>query len=474
MSNNRNRKVIAPPTRKSVDNSEQKKAVGSGLQAVRAKDPGNDFSSDGKSKSLIALGPCSMLLNTNHERDSRTALLESSVGFAKCVEDFVTNHPKLPRSLFRFAPEADRVDYFDSKCSSYIDYTHHLSINSDNAPVGLWFQQFSSMIRSNKKTQSKDKQTKSSMAQHKDDNIDHDSSLVNMVLCGRACFQDGVASIPLRSSLPANSHASTIARPVFHPFISSTFTDTAIERDLLILLLYPFLAEYARDVGIVFMQPSEMRWGIGKSLEKRHMTRDVCVSEIKRCQQSQGLNYILLLGNKYGSRFPRTTIPIEDYELLRKAVVNSKRSEDVQVLDTWYQRDNNHNVYVLRYLSTEDLTRTYWSEAANKLYSILSTAAVQVFTTNETKRALYAVSITHEEAYHGIDSIHGNDLAHKTAVIIRNFKNLDQIASDQLAAKDTKGASALRSWIDISNDGQQQVDTLAPYLLYLLMRMGMV
>ncbi len=76
--------------------------------------------------------------------------------------------------------------------------------------------------------------------------------------------------------------SGTTLIPVFRPFISSTFTDTAHERDLLIKLVYPFVARYATQLEVLFYQPSEMRWGIGPVLEKKHLTSATCMEELER------------------------------------------------------------------------------------------------------------------------------------------------------------------------------------------------
>ncbi len=94
--------------------------------------------------------------------------------------------------------------------------------------------------------------------------------------------------------------ACPVPRRCLRFFISSTFTDTQLERDALITV-YPPLRELARRAGVSFYQPSEMRWGIRAEATARHETAAICMREIQRCQRdSSGLNYLLLLGEKYG------------------------------------------------------------------------------------------------------------------------------------------------------------------------------
>eukprot|EP01041_Mallomonas_annulata_P001634 gene1634-3168_t len=230
-------------------------------------------------------------------------------------------------------------------------------------------------------------------------------------------------------------YSLVVSIPEFRPFISSTFTDTAYERDLMILLVYPFLSEYARVSGVSFFQPSEMRWGIGPALSGKHMTSEVCLSELKRCQLSQGLSYVLILGDKYGSRFPRARIATDEFISLRKVV----DSDDIPLLDSWYVLDTNHNEYALRFLDNEDLTKRFWSGEATRLHQILCHAAQQVFTSpSDPRRSLYAISITHEEALVGIHSVEPSRREHSVAVIIRNLDGIDE-----------QDPATMRNWIDV-------------------------
>eukprot|EP01038_Epipyxis_sp_PR26KG_P010217 gene10217-13746_t len=237
---------------------------------------------------------------------------------------------------------------------------------------------------------------------------------------------------------------TVVSIPEFRPFISSTFTDTAMERDLMILLVYPFLDQYARSSGVSFFQPSEMRWGIGPSLSKKHLTSSVCLDELRRCQHSQGLSYFLILGDKYGSRFPRASIAIEDFSLLIASVSNEK---DVNFVLSWYILDSNHSVYLLRYLDSEDLENRFWNGDAIRLHAILAVAAGAVFDKSDPKRALYTLSITHEEAFIGIDCLEPRKRNESVAVLIRNIEGIDQID-----LKNESMANMIRNWVDVIID----------------------
>ncbi len=48
-----------------------------------------------------------------------------------------------------------------------------------------------------------------------------------------------------------------------------------MERDLLIELVYPYLAKQCQLLGIEFYQPSEMRWGIRQFAADSNLTEEV-------------------------------------------------------------------------------------------------------------------------------------------------------------------------------------------------------
>jgi len=54
------------------------------------------------------------------------------------------------------------------------------------------------------------------------------------------------------------------------------------ERDLMIELVYPFLAQICAAAGIQFYQPSEMRWGIRDEASAENLTEEVSGEFIPR------------------------------------------------------------------------------------------------------------------------------------------------------------------------------------------------
>lgn len=83
-------------------------------------------------------------------------------------------------------------------------------------------------------------------------------------------------------------------RPVIRFFVSSTFRDLEAERDCLLRDVFPVLGKLCRKYGADF-QPIDLRWGVSGDVGREQKTLDVCLTEIRRCQET-GLkpNFLIL------------------------------------------------------------------------------------------------------------------------------------------------------------------------------------
>ena len=66
-------------------------------------------------------------------------------------------------------------------------------------------------------------------------------------------------------------------------FLSSTFADMAVERDLLMEDVYPYLREFCRRLGYHF-NVSDMRWGVRDEMTDEHQGVEICMNEVQRCR----------------------------------------------------------------------------------------------------------------------------------------------------------------------------------------------
>jgi len=85
-------------------------------------------------------------------------------------------------------------------------------------------------------------------------------------------------------------------------FLSSTFSDTSMERDLLFAVLVPSLRSFCRELGLDF-NLLELRQGVTARILEERQTLAVCLGEVRRCaKESFALSFIGIITNKYGFR----------------------------------------------------------------------------------------------------------------------------------------------------------------------------
>ena len=124
-------------------------------------------------------------------------------------------------------------------------------------------------------------------------------------------------------------------------FMSSTFTDMLLERNTLMQEVFPRIKQHCRHTHGIDFQVVDMRWGVRDEMTNEHMTTQLCMTELKACQNlSIGPNFIYLGGQKYGYRPIPTIINSQELRLLRETLI--KMCEDVSLLDKWYITDTNN------------------------------------------------------------------------------------------------------------------------------------
>lgn len=146
---------------------------------------------------------------------------------------------------------------------------------------------------------------------------------------------------------------STRLRPVIRIFVSSTFSDLKLERDVLAQRVWPKLEQLCLEERFQF-QAIDLRWGVPTEAGLHHRTMRICFEELRRSQEvSPEPNFLILLGNRYGWRPLPEEISAEEFCRLTDAahhvnVVDQQRPIDV--LRKWYLLDENSRtpVYILR------------------------------------------------------------------------------------------------------------------------------
>lgn len=261
--------------------------------------------------------------------------------------------------------------------------------------------------------------------------------------------------------------ALLVEKPIVSLLLSSTFTDTEWERNLLIDDVVPYLQEFSRHLKMDF-RLVEMRWGIRKEASTLHQTSEICMSELERClRESQGYFYVFLGAQKYGFRPFPAKIPQAVFESLFKVTSDVDRP----LLEEYFRLDTNvaatvanhetdladgmHDdaespggaVYVLQ--SSEGI-KDWWS-IFTRLQIMLRKAAKRVWQDkmhllrDPSSRAYmkkFFISVTEEEFSRGLLWVGKDDQQNKTLVFRRTFQDLNRHAADKEANKflDLKGS----------------------------------
>ena len=229
---------------------------------------------------------------------------------------------------------------------------------------------------------------------------------------------------------------------VFAIFVSSTFTDTEEERNLLIEDVQPYLREVCSLFAYEF-RFCEMRWGVRDEASEDHQTANLCIQELHRCQEeSCGINFITLLCDKYGyCPFP-SHIPKDEFEEL---ISYFEDGTIKQVVTKWFQLDENKlkAEYVLQKISTilvdynsEDnekrkKARDHWWSEFEIMQKALKVAASKLKC--QERRKFYEISVTEFEVLNGLLEVDNPNQT--TFMINRKINRIEENATAKAAGK---------------------------------------
>ena len=155
-------------------------------------------------------------------------------------------------------------------------------------------------------------------------------------------------------------------------FVSSTFTDTHEERNVIMTRLLQELNDIASPHGIdiTFV---DMRWGVKDENTDDHKTWDACKIELERCNiESRETFFISLQGQKYGYRPLPREIMKSTFDNHVNMYYGSDRDELIALAKKWYILDSNSipPKYVLMKLDASNKVE-YWNNVLDKLRKLL-------------------------------------------------------------------------------------------------------
>lgn len=206
---------------------------------------------------------------------------------------------------------------------------------------------------------------------------------------------------------------------VFRLFISSTFGDFLEEREVLRSQVFPRLEEFCAKKGVRF-QAVDLRWGITEEAQKERETIQICLEEVRRCQElSPKPNFVVLLGDRYGWEPIPEQISANHWDRIINELRGQNATEALEIIDSAYRRDENASppVYCLK------PREGAWEDGEKKDTEIQKALRMATASFDGYDRLPYFASATHQEIAMGALAV--PDADKHVQVYIRHIKHLD-------------------------------------------------
>ncbi|MGH2501317.1 MAG: hypothetical protein ACRDID_02260, partial [Ktedonobacterales bacterium] len=219
--------------------------------------------------------------------------------------------------------------------------------------------------------------------------------------------------------------------------------------------VWPRLRDLCARQGARF-QAIDLRWGVSQEASLDQQTMTICLDEIARSQKvSRRPNFLVLLGDRYGSRLLPARIPASEYE----AIVAQVAPEEGDRLKPWYRRDDNalpQAEYVLQPRAAPYDDYAAWSAVERELRAALVAGICQL-PAGRYDPTRYLASATEQEILAGALGV--ADAGEHVHCFFRSIANLDELVRDvartDSAADDERRA---RSFVDLDATGARDPD----------------
>ncbi len=214
---------------------------------------------------------------------------------------------------------------------------------------------------------------------------------------------------------------------IFRVFVSSTFADMKEERNALQEKVFPELQKFC-EANQCHFQAIDLRWGVTEEAALDQQTMNICLTELKRCQDvSPRPNFLILFGDRYGWLPLPPQIEVTEFDTIRSAVPVAHRP----LLADWYRLDTNAMPpeYLLRsrreYVP-EEKDYDAWFQTERTLHAILLDAINHLgWPMNDQRRIKYECSATHQEIIHGALAL--PDQQEHVVAFLRNIENVEEL-----------------------------------------------
>lgn len=177
-------------------------------------------------------------------------------------------------------------------------------------------------------------------------------------------------------------------------FVSSTFDDMKIERNILRDRVFPQLTKDCEKSGWL-LEYVDLRWGISKEASDSNNTMQICLDELRRCQKlSPRPNFLVLYGEHAGWHPTPEVLNTDTFEkLLRMAETETEKIQ----LQKFYTKDTNAipAYYRLTQKDEEELVKELLRRAHN-VYP--SDTEIERLSSSATMQEIYAGALEVEDA----------------------------------------------------------------------------
>jgi len=172
----------------------------------------------------------------------------------------------------------------------------------------------------------------------------------------------------------------------FRLFISSTFSDFQVEREVLQTNIFPEIKEYCTSKGYTF-QPIDLRWGVSEEAQIDQKALEMCIQEVQSCKKHDYPNFLIMIGDRYGWIPLPNIIEKTEFELILQ---NIDIQEHKYVHD-WYYEDVNQipASYILKQRTGEYVDHKKWFAIESKLRVTLQKGAV--YLDENSKRQYFTI-----------------------------------------------------------------------------------
>lgn len=238
------------------------------------------------------------------------------------------------------------------------------------------------------------------------------------------------------------------ATRTFRIFVSSTFSDLKAERNALQKRVWPQLRLLCARHGARF-QAIDLRWGVSQEASLDQQTMAICLDEIARCQRvSPRPNFLVLLGDRYGSHFLPTQIPAAEYEAICEQVAR----DEVEHLNDWYMRDDNAipPEFALKPRTPPYDDYDMWTRVERELRGILLKGA-QRLPEGSYDPSRYRASATEQEIVAGALKV--ANAAEHVHCFFRSITNPDELLRDARRTASTTEGDRAGDFIDVGPQG---------------------